>query len=299
VDKIFNGVIDRILQASRFVLKGSRVQSWTLSSFLYEQLMQFRAKPNLEGDYTAIFHNVTFHMEPSDITILPTVISGDYEKTELAWLKKQIETHQKQKIVFIDVGANVGIYSLIVAKSLKENDHVYSIEPDPRNVNRLKKNVEENRINADIISILEMGIGQENGRTNFHLSKFGGVSQISTVRNAGSYEIPIRSLDDLFFNQIDSNSQIMIKIDVEGFENSVLRGAVNILSKHKPDLIIEIFPNANNLEEETVALLSSLYNTAQLHLRKGVIDISKSFHVSLRMNKEYGNLTLSSKKERD
>jgi FkbM family methyltransferase len=234
-------------------------------------------------------------MEPSDITILPTVISGEYEKNEINWLREQLEINQKQKVVFIDVGANVGLYSIIAAKLLKEKDHVWSIEPDPRNIKRLKKNIQENGISKEIISILETGIGRENGKTMFHLSKFGGVSQIAPVGSRGSYEISIRSLDDLFRNKLDSQCHVVIKIDVEGFENSVLCGARDILLKHKPDLIIEIFPNAKNLDKKTIELLASLYNTAELHIEKKIINISNSLEYSLRGNKKYGNLTLSSK----
>jgi FkbM family methyltransferase len=297
VGRKLNFVIDRILQASRFVFKGTKVQSWAFSSFLYEMLMKIRASPNLEGDFTVKFHGLIFHMEPSDITILPTVISGEYEKTELAWLKKQIEMQKNRKIVFIDVGANVGIYSLIVAKLLKTNDHVWSIEPDPRNVKRLKKNILENSLNQEIITILETGIGQANGKANFHLSKFGGVSQIVTVPSAEIYEIPIRSLDDLFLRQLDGNPHIVIKIDVEGFENFVLLGSRQILEKYKPDLIIEIFPNANNLDVDTILFLASLYDSAQLHIGNRVVEISDSLKDSLGVNREYGNLTLTSKPE--
>ncbi len=297
MDKKYNAVVDLILQGCRFFFKGTRVQNWGVSSFLYEVLMKIRAKPNSDGDFTVEFQNAIFHMEPSDITILPTVITGEYEKTELAWLKNQIAVHQKQKIVFIDVGANVGIYSLIVAKLLKVNDHVWSIEPDPRNLKRLKKNIQENGINKEMISILETGIGKENGTTNFHLSRFGGVSQIATVSNTGSYEIPIRTLDDLLFEKLDNNSQLMIKIDVEGFEDSVLCGAIKIISRFKPDLIIEIFPYGKNLDQKTVASLASIYNTAELHVGGGVIDISDSLQHSLDANREYGNLTLSSRPE--
>ena len=295
---IIEFLIDRILQVGRYLFRGKKPQNWAITIFLYELLMKTRTKPNEIGDFTVEFQNLIFHMEPSDITILPTVISGEYEKTEIEWIKQRIEYHHKRTVVFIDVGANVGIYSLIVAKLLKENDEVWSIEPDPRNLARLKKNLKANKIKEEIVSILEIGVGSENGQTSFHLSKFGGVSHIANSTSAGNYEIPIRSLDELFMEKLDLESQVIIKIDVEGFEDSVLRGGINIISEYKPDLMVEILPNGKNLSQEIINSLSSLYNTAHLHIGKKVVEISKSFEHSLMSNSKYGNLTLSVKKEK-
>ena len=64
------------------------------------------------------FHEYMFEINPGDASINPSLLDGSFERNEIAWLKQRIFSAQNEidKIVFLDIGANIGIYSVIIGK---------------------------------------------------------------------------------------------------------------------------------------------------------------------------------------
>ncbi len=142
-----------------------------------------------------------------------------------------------KKGIFIDVGANVGKYSIMVGNRLKNNGKVISIEPEINNFLTLKENIKLNKLNNVILE--NSACSEKNGLVQLYLSDYPG--QHSIYRKT-KHRIKVRSvkLDDLI-KKYSLKKVNLIKIDVEGAEIDVLKGAENILKKFKPKIIFECY----------------------------------------------------------
>jgi FkbM family methyltransferase len=128
---------------------------------------------------------------------------------------------------FIDVGANIGVWSIAMIPHFKK---IISFEPSPLNRMCLEANTQGRT------DIRPFAVGNKNGKVNFKDSKKNcGDSQITLEETKGSYSVDIVRLDD---QQIDNCS--LIKIDVQGFEFPVILGAEKIIKKCQPWIIFEI-----------------------------------------------------------
>lgn len=139
--------------------------------------------------------------------------------------------------IFIDIGANVGYYSLKFSSIIGKDGKIIAIEPDPDTFDILNKNYQLN--NFQNIESLNLAISEKDGFLNlFRNEKHSGTSSLfSNSNNDDSIKIPTKTLDNLLenrFNKID-----LIKIDTEGSELSILKGATNIL-KITNKILIEL-----------------------------------------------------------
>lgn len=155
-------------------------------------------------------------------------------------VKKFLTDRFKEGGVFVDVGANVGAYSLRAAAS---GMRVFAFEPNTMNVKILKRNVELNRLS---IELAECALGAENGVAR--LTPNGAVSRIT---ENGEMEVPIHTLDSYDLPAAD-----LMKVDVEGYELEVLKGARKTLERHHPAMMVEMHHWAG--AEKEAALFETL-----------------------------------------
>lgn len=143
--------------------------------------------------------------------------------------------------IIIDVGANLGFYSLIAAKKSVTGE-VFSIEPDISNFQKLIENIQTNKLSCIIKPFL---IALGNKEKEIHIESFGtgnnGMKRVSKnlLNNENSPEIKMISLDQ-FIHDCKINRVDWIKIDIEGYEYFLLEGAKTTIKKYKPTLYIEI-----------------------------------------------------------
>jgi len=133
----------------------------------------------------------------------------------------------KKGDVVVDIGANIGYYSLIFAKLVGNNGKVYAFEPEPNNFELLKKNVMINDYTN--VELICKGVSNENGNVNFYLDNKnkGGHSLIDTIKEKESIKIDLIRLDDY----IQDQRIAFIKIDIEGYEFEAIKGMSRILQK--------------------------------------------------------------------
>lgn len=172
-----------------------------------------------------------------------------YEDDLLKYMDSFLKNKPKQNSLAIDVGANIGNHSIFMRSFLAE--HLIAIEPNPKVLPILKRNLSEN---IKGYTLFECGVGETNGLANIAVpegSKHNeGMAKVS-FEGKGE-EIKIVTLDSLLDqwqadqNQVgkmqDANVTVM-KIDVEGMELSVLKGAQKLISKHKPSIFAEAATN--------------------------------------------------------
>tara|TARA_Y100000361_G_C11080880_1_gene300949 strand:- start:134 stop:880 length:747 start_codon:yes stop_codon:yes gene_type:complete len=178
------------------------------------------------------------------------VIEGDvfYEKKNRDFLIKQI----KKKDVFVDVGANIGMWTRPMSYKFKK---VVSLEPAERNLEAFRYNV------AGILNVelIQKGAGetiQEDVQFHNVDGNCGGIklAEISK-RPSGKvkehdFKADIITIDSLELEECD-----LIKIDVEGYELNVLKGAAETIKRCKPWLHVE--KNPDN-ESECIEFLTSI-----------------------------------------
>jgi FkbM family methyltransferase len=147
---------------------------------------------------------------------------GSYEAAK----QRKIIDHVRPGMVCWDVGANVGFYTLLFAELVGGRGRTFAFEPFPRNVELLQRHVEMN--NYQNVRIFACALGDFDGETGFdpglgtsmgHITAGGPLrvscSRADTLLAAGEVEAPD-----------------VIKIDVEGAEEDVLRGASRALERH-------------------------------------------------------------------
>jgi FkbM family methyltransferase len=142
----------------------------------------------------------------------------------------------------IDVGANLGYYSIRFAAAAGEAGHVYSFEPDAFSFALLRKNTAENR-KEKIISIYNVACGDKDGEVTLcrdaNPANYGGmfVRDAGTdAREAAATTVPVKRLDSVIPPGVRID---LVKLDVEGYEPFVLRGMRRIQRESSPILLCE------------------------------------------------------------
>ena len=132
----------------------------------------------------------------------------------------------EQHRVCIDIGANVGMWSCDLIKSF---ENVIAFEPVAEFIECYKMNVQGSNY-----VIHQMALGREESFIEMNIVKGNtGHSHINPT-SLGTGSIPLKTLDSFDLINVD-----MIKIDVEGFEEEILAGAMNTIKINKPVLVIE------------------------------------------------------------
>ena len=139
--------------------------------------------------------------------------------------------------VFIDVGANIGTFTIPAAKHVGSSGRVVAIEASREVFNVLQKNVDTNK--AENVQLVCAAAGASAGDTEFYPAPADhfGMGSRAPQFNASPIAIPSVMLDSLV-QSFNLSSVDLIKIDVEGFELDVLKGASGLLSAKKPPLVI-------------------------------------------------------------
>jgi FkbM family methyltransferase len=143
-------------------------------------------------------------------------------------VKKYILNRQKEFSVFIDAGACVGDYSILMAKLDKR---CFAFELVSDNINTFRKNIELNQL-QDKIKLFPYGLGDADYSASFNFDPVNtGASRINRIKNSATEKAEIRKLDSLMDEMaIDQNERIFIKLDVEGMEAEAIRGAFNFIT---------------------------------------------------------------------
>lgn len=151
-----------------------------------------------------------------------------YRSPELNLISNLVKKNQNS----IDIGANLGLFTFFMSRASK---HVFAFEPNPYPLENLKDLVDSN------VTILPIALGNNDGPVEIKIPHHrkgwssNGASLASKEINDGKIlNIQCRKLDSLNIENIG-----LIKIDVEGFEIEVIRGAKDTILKNKPVMIIE------------------------------------------------------------
>ncbi|MDX2345726.1 MAG: FkbM family methyltransferase [Legionella sp.] len=125
--------------------------------------------------------------------------------------------------VVIDVGANIGYYTLLSAQIVGQRGHVYSVEAHPKTFGYLERNVALNKY--ENITMFNVALGEKKGNVTFSDERKDDLNRVS---DDGGIVVLMDKLDNL---KIRHDTIHLLKIDVEGYEKFVMNGADETLRK--------------------------------------------------------------------
>ena len=213
-----------------------------------------------------------------------------YLNTPLVELIYQTSKFKKRKINVIDIGAAIGDTALLLNEKCKNNiEHLYCIDGDEEFSKYLKNNINQVSFAEAIITILS-----SNGdKTNSLIRTHSG-----TASAQGDEKSQSSTLDTLIINKNISQIDV-VKIDVDGFDGEVLKGAIKILEEFKPLVIFEWHPKliidtGNNYLDHFKVLSEKKYNTFIWYNKYGYFSFITDSNSDL---KKIAEISLNSKND--
>ena len=180
---------------------------------------------------TKLQNGMDFWYRDDDKYIGQRIALQKYEEYESLLILRNVNINS----IAIDIGANIGYYTLLLAKICKK---VYAIEPDKMCFEILKKNVEENKLKNVIL--INKAVSDKKEKVEFFVdSENYGNGRIKIQRDCFGLPRNDVVLCDSLDNILIKEKIDLIKIDVQGWEAKVIMGAKKIIKKYKPIMFLE------------------------------------------------------------
>ena len=171
---------------------------------------------------------------------------------EMGWIRDNLI---KPGDIIVDCGANHGATTIVLSHWTGEMGRVIAFEANPKNASIAAKNLEMNKIKN--VEFHAKAVGNHTGKVWITAETN---AKVSTSFRRGEVEVPVVRLDDLFADRAPD----LLKIDVEGYEVEVIRGASNLMKK-RPKLAIEIHCAVLSRYGTSVNELLQLLNLDEYH----------------------------------
>lgn len=198
--------------------------------FLYRKLMP-------RGIIEVPVLNFKMDVDTSDTGVGPYLIMhGSFAQAETRLLKKIL----KPGMMFIDVGANIGYFTLLAAQCVGKNGKVIAFEPEEKNFKLLEGNIKKNTFHNVIVE--KYAVSDTIGESSLYLDAQNPARHsLSSYAGEKSVIVKTTTLDAyLGDRKVD-----VVKIDVEGAEPAVLKGMGEVIRRNKNmSLIVEFYPKA-------------------------------------------------------
>jgi FkbM family methyltransferase len=189
---------------------------------------------------------------------------GEVEHHLIQYLVSQLHPG----VVMLDVGAHHGAHTIIAAHEIRKRGWdgvIHSFEPDPRNFELLKHNVMQNNL-GDYVRLYnkavgenseyqELVIGSDNSCNFLKSVVTEDMMQSAVLKDSSLERVEIIRLDDL----PDLGTVSLIKIDIQGAEAYALRGARELINKHRPVILVEAMKEFSYASEVLLTLESFGY----------------------------------------
>jgi FkbM family methyltransferase len=192
--------------------------------------------PSEETFLAVLYHDLKIRLRYSEALGRAVLLQGGFETAEIEFLCKKISAGD----TVLDVGANIGIFSMAFADAVDTQGKVLALEPLPQNIERLKNNLKLNHLQN--VQIFPVAAGQVNGKVKIHLANDLAFASVIAVKgqhgNNLVMTISMRKLDEIW-QQVGSPPVTVLKIDVEGGELEVLKGAEELIKVCQPLIMAE------------------------------------------------------------
>jgi len=188
------------------------------------------AEPLSEDEYEVVEVEGVgrFHVDAIDDVIKDTLRRGRVWEPRIASL---LGTFALPNTVAIDAGAHVGTHTITIARAVGEGGHVFAFEPQRKLHRELVANARLNELPQ--VTALRYALGDAPGVIEMAPAEEG--NEGSTGVGSGGDRAELRTIDSFGFPSVS-----LMKIDVEGFEDPVLRGARETIEAHHPVILVEV-----------------------------------------------------------
>lgn len=227
----------RTIRVARRLVVNTPIQRWPVTTAVYRWVFRRVSPP---GDVTTDVHGVRLTFPAHDITIAPGLLGGFYEQLEVDAFVRLAKISRG----ILDVGGNLGLYACLGGRELPAGGKLVAFEPVPDNLEYLRRNIAQNPSAGQVV-VEPVAVGDTEGTITVHLSMTNTGTHSVSADNVGpsrrSIDVPLTSIDAyLTANPVETVD--LIKIDVEGNDGAVLRGAADTLKRHTPTLFVEYGP---------------------------------------------------------
>ena len=197
-----------------------------------------------EPVWTQVEPGIKMQLDPYDLVSRKILETGVWEPESI----QAVADHLSPGATFMDVGAHIGYYSLKAATKVGPNGHIVSIEPNPQTLAKLRANLEAS--NARIASVWPVACAASESTLQLFAAPGSNTGESSLSKDNASqegaapvaYSVRARPLDDIV-KEAKLDRVDVIKIDVEGAEFEVLKGAAKTLDDFRPALVVELVEN--------------------------------------------------------
>ena len=238
LDDIFQNIINKYLSK-----KNKKIY------YLYFSIFKFLTKSKFILNFENYKFYASFSKKSLSRWMLKNLKPWDNENVE-----KVIYFIKKYNGSFVDCGCNFGAYSIPIAKKF-EDQNIYAFDASKKAIFNLEQNIDLNKLKN--INYFKIGIGDKNTEMYFN-------EEVNNLKNDGSFrfthnknneKINIYKLDDIFKKEkISLKENIIIKLDLEGFDFLALKGLSETIKKSKVIIFIEIskmlLENSENFSNE-------------------------------------------------
>lgn len=169
-----------------------------------------------------LFNGKKIFVYPNNRISSAFVYASHPDRLEIAELRNMADKHS----VFLDIGANIGAYSVLLMDKVKK---LYAFEAHPHTANLCKMNFLLNGLSEN--QVIEAAVSDSNQPLYFSNLNDGDPLNTIVDKNPQAIEVPSTTLDQFMQqNTFSSDTNFILKIDVEGFEHQVLQGAKDFLT---------------------------------------------------------------------
>jgi FkbM family methyltransferase len=205
----------------------------------------------------------SLYMNPEARAYQGTMLQGTFDRFLFDYIDR---TNWSGKVIY-DIGAHIGYHTLNFAHRVGLEGRVFSFEPHPLHLERLKVNLSRNTDLAARVTLMPIAVSNNAGYLEFFCTESveGGGSSASFIEGASTpfprsnytqyqaIQVEAARLDDLVTAGRCLPPDLM-KIDVEGAESLVIEGALDTLRKYKPIILMEVHSLPNMLHVTTLLL---------------------------------------------
>lgn len=179
-------------------------------------------------------------LNQQDVAVSGMLALGAFEPYQMALFRQII----KPGMTVVDIGANIGLYSVIAGKLVGKDGKVFSFEPEKNNYEFLNRNIEANNLNNVFPN--KTAVSSEKSTKNLFLfsENTGSYSLVDNRKTNVSVPVQTDTLDNLL-KQLSTNKVDVIKMDIEGAEYKAFEGMIQTINNSANlKMMIEFFPNA-------------------------------------------------------
>ena len=187
-------------------------------------------------------------------------LEGIYEPHQMLYLDGVL----KRGMVFADIGANCGLYSLVAASRVGPRGAVIAVEPSGREFGRLEQNLALN--GAKNVRAYRLALGQKEDTADLRIASLPHTGHNTLSKNFAYADTRLETVERIRMTTLDRLLEAekidrldVLKLDTEGSELGILKGSERTLRAHHPVILIEILPpNLDAEAEELWGFIRSL-----------------------------------------